>query len=406
MKYVIIGTSAAGITAAEELRKRQSDADIVMISADEYVHSRCMLHKYLSHERTAEELDFTEEGFFKKNRISWIQGRVTSLDTEGRAVCLASGEKVSYDKLLIASGANSSIPPVGDLRKAENVCGLRHLSDAQKIDAMSEKAQNVLVIGSGLVGLDAAYGLLDRGKNVTVVEMADQILPMQLDAHAAQAYQKLFEKAGVKFFLGKSAKEASCGADGMIHEVILDTGEVISCDVVIAATGVRPATEFLEGSGIEINCGIQVNSRMETSRPDVYAAGDVTGLSGIWPNAMKQGRTAARNMCGDSEEYTDTFAQKNTINFFGLVTLCLGELRPGEGDRVVAQEDRSVYRRAILRDGKLAGILLQGDISNSGIWQYIIKNKIDLGAKEKNLFKITFADFYGTGEKGKYVWNV
>lgn len=406
MKYVIIGTSAAGITAAEELRKQQKDADIVMISSDEYVHSRCMLHKYLSHERTAEELDFTEKDFFEKNRISRIQGKVTSLDTGAKQVCLGEDEKVPYDKLLIASGANSFIPPVGDLRKADNVCGLRHLSDAQRIDSMAENAENILVIGSGLVGLDAVYGLLERGKNVTVVEMADQILPMQLDAHAAKAYQELFEKAGTTFFLGKSAKEAPCQADGRIHEVILDTGESIPCDMVIVAAGVRPATEFLDGSGIEENRGIQVNAHMETSQADIYAAGDVTGLSGIWPNAMKQGRTAAQNMCGVRAEYTDAFAQKNTINFFGLVTLCLGELRPQEGDHVLMQEDRRVYRRAILRDGKLTGMLLQGDISHSGIWQYIIKNRIDVSRMEKRLFRISFADFYGTGEKGKYVWSV
>ena len=144
---------------------------------------------------------------------------------------------------------------------------------------------------------------------------------------------------------------------------------------------------------------------METSVKDVYAAGDVSGLSGIWPNAMKQGRTAARNMCGGNETYTDTFAGKNTINFFGLVTLCLGAIVPQEGDEVVAEEDSKNYRRAILRDGKLCGILLQGDISNSGIWQYIIKEQIHVGSIGKNIFKLSFADFYDTGERGKYVWK-
>lgn len=406
MRYVIIGTGAAGITAAEELRKQHSEAQIVMISSDEQVHSRCMLHKYLSHERTAEELDFTQDGFFEKNRISQVHGKVVSVDTDSKSVCLETGEKVPYDKLLIASGANSSIPPVGDLRKAVNVCGLRHLSDARKIDALAEKAEKILIIGSGLVGLDAAYGLLERGKKVTVVEMADQILPVQLDAHAAGAYQELFEKAGATFYLGKSAKEAPCGEDGNIRAVTLDTGEMIPCDLVIVAAGVRPATEFLDGSGIRTDRGVQVNSYMETNCADVYAAGDVTGLSGIWPNAMKQGKTAAQNMCGGRVEYTDTFAQKNTINFFGLVTLCLGALHPADGDKVLVEEDMRVYRRAIIRDGKLLGILLQGDISNSGIWQYIIKNGIDVGAKEKHLFRITFADFYGTKERGAYEWNV
>ena len=405
MRYVIIGTGAAGITAADEIRRQKEDAEILMISADAQVHSRCMLHKYLSHERTAKELDFTEEGFFEKKRIDVVNGKAASVNTEDKTVILESGEQISYHKLLIASGAQSCIPPVGDLKKADNVSGLRHLSDAQKIDDMTKNSKHILVIGSGLVGLDAAYGLLERGKKITVVEMAPQILPVQLDENAAKAYQDRFEKAGAEFRLGSRVQETVCGADGNICEVVLDSGEHINCDFVITATGVRPADAFLEGSGIACERGIQVDSHMETNIKDVYAAGDVTGLSGIWPNAMKQGRTAARNMCGGNEIYADTFAEKNTINFFGLVTLCLGAIIPQEGDEVLTEEDSHNYRRAILRDGRLCGILLQGDISNSGIWQYIIKQQIYLGGIGKNIFRLTFADFYDTGERGKYVWK-
>lgn len=406
MKYVIIGTGAAGITAADEIRKRDKDGEIVMITTDSQVHSRCMLHKYLSHERTAKQLDFTEEDFFAKRNITVVYERAESVNAGAKTVRLASGKEISYDRLLISTGAQSFIPPVGDLRKAGNVSGLRDLTDAQKIDAMTENVENILVIGSGLVGLDAAYGLLERGKKITVVEMASQILPAQLDAKAAKAYQDLFEKAGVRFRLGSSVKETVCSEDGNIREVILDSGERIGCDFVIVATGVRPADGFLEGSGIECERGVRADARMETGVKDVYAAGDVTGLSGIWPNAMKQGRTAARNMCGGNETYTDTFAEKNTINFFGLTTLCLGKIVPGDEDEVLAEEDRSRYRRAVLRDGRLLGILLQGDISNSGIYQYIIKEKICVGDAGRNIFRLSFADFYDTGERGKYVWKV
>lgn len=411
MMHVIIGGGAAGVTAAKEIRGWQPDAQIVMICADEQVHSRCMLHKYLSHERTAEELDFTEEGFFEKNQIVQICDKVVSVDIEKKEVCLASDRKIAYDRLLIATGADSVIPPVGDLRKAENVFGLRHLSDAQKIDRMAEKSENILVIGAGLVGLDAAYGLLERGKKVTIVEMAPRILPVQLDEHGAKPYQELFEKAGVSFRLGCRAQKAVCESDGRIHSVELDSGESIPCDMIIVAAGVRPSVGFLENSGINAERGIEVTSRMETNVKDVYAAGDVTGLSGIWPNAMKQGKMAARNMCGIKSgagvdtEYMDTFAAKNTINFFGLETLCLGVLQPEECDEVFVEEDMHIYRRAILRDGKMRGIIIQGDISNSGIWQYIIKNEIHVRAKGKDIFRLTFADYFGTGERGKYVWT-
>lgn len=405
MKYVIIGVGAAGMTAASEIRAFAPDSEIVMISKDQKVHSRCMLHKYISHERDAESLNFAEEDFFEKKKIRWVKEAVAAIDTENRKVTLASGEE-SYDKLLIASGANSFLPPVGDLRKASNVFGLRHLTDAQEIDEMAEQSENILIIGSGLVGLDAAYGLLERGKKISIVEMADQILPVQLDAHAASEYQTRFEKAGARFYLGRKAQEAKCQDDGKIHEVVFDDGTTVPCDMIIVAAGVRTATEFAEGSKIEMNRGILVNEYMQTSDPNVYAAGDVTGLSGIWPNAMKQGKTAARNMCGYETVYEDRFAAKNTINFFGLTTLCLGKIKADPEDQILVKEDAFVYKRAVVNDGKVLGILLQGDISNAGIWQYIIKNNVDISKFRKNLFQITYADFYQTGERGKYEWKI
>ena len=281
MNYVIIGTGAAGIMAAKEIRKLKKDAQIPMISADEQVHSRCMLHKYLSHERTAEELSFVEEDFFEKNQIAEVYGHIEVIDTANQMVDTKGGESICYDKLLISTGADSFIPPVGDLRKAKNVFGLRHLKDAQEIDKMAEDAEKILIIGSGLVGLDAAYGLIERGKKVTVVEMAEQILPVQLDAHAAKTYQELFEQAGVQFYLGCKAEGAVCEADGMIRAVTLDTGKQLLCDLIIVAAGVRPAVGFLEKSEIEVERGIKVNSKMETNVPNVYAAGDVTTLSSI-----------------------------------------------------------------------------------------------------------------------------
>ena len=407
MRYVIIGAGVAGVEAAKVIRAQDIEGQIVMVSADTDVHSRCMLHKFIAGERDERGLDFTEKDFFERYQIQWIKGvRAAGLDTEKKQVRLEDGRSISFDKLLLANGADSFIPPVGELRKASNVYGLRNLTDAQAIVAAAEDAKNVLVIGSGLVGLDAAYGLLERGKKLTVVEMADQILPVQLDKNGAKAYQERFEQAGVKFVLGRKASEASCEADGKIAKVTLDNGESLPCDMIIVAAGVRPSLSWLEGSKIACGRGIEVDAGMKTSAEDVYAAGDITGLSGIWPNAADQGRIAGRNMCGGQAAYTDTYAVKNTINFFGLVTLCVGKIRPEDGDLVYVREDQKKYERAIVKDGKVEGILLQGDISNSGFWQYLIKNKIDISSIEKDVFSISYADFYQIGEKGKYQWKV
>lgn len=405
MKYVIVGAGVAGTEAAKTIRQRDNDGEILMISVDTHVHSRCMLHKFIAGERDEAGLDFTEKDFFDTYKVDWKKGvRVKEVCPGQKEICLDNGEKISYDKLLLANGADSFIPPVGELRKASNVYGLRNLSDAQAIVKEAEDAENVLVIGSGLVGLDAAYGLLELGKKITIVEMVDRILPVQLDVHGANAYQKLFENAGVRFVLGRKASEAVCEADGKIHKVTLDNGEELPCDILIVAAGVRPALACLEGSGIEYDRGITVDACMKTSKEDIYAAGDITGLSGIWPNAANQGRIAGKNMCGGTEEYTDKYAIKNTINFFGLVTLCVGRILEEEGDQIQIREDRTQYKRIILKDGKVEGVLLQGDISHAGTWQYLIKNKIDVSGIKKDIFDISFADFYSMDGKGQYEW--
>ena len=194
-------------------------------------------------------------------------------------------------------------------------------------------------------------------------------------------------------------------AEGKITRLVLDNGTEIPCDLVIVAAGVRSAVAGMDGEGIVIDRGLQVNEYLETGAADVYAAGDVTGLSGIWPNAQKQGDTAALNMCGSKVAYTDRYAMKNTINFFGLVSMCVGLIVPEEGDTVIAREGASSYKRVILRDGKVAGVLLQGDISHGGIWQYLIKNGIPVDTIEKDIFALNFGDFYGIKENGEYQWN-
>ena len=176
--------------------------------------------------------------------------------------------------------------------------------------------------------------------------------------------------------------------------------------MVIVAAGVRPGTAGMDGEGIRIDRGIQVNEYLQTDVPDIYAAGDVTGLSGIWPNAMKQGETVALNMMGSAVAYTDTFAIKNTINFFGLASLCVGVIKPEENDVVIAREDARNYKRIILRNGKVAGVLLQGDIAHAGIWQYLIKNQIPVASIKKDIFELNFSDFYGIQENGDFVWKV
>ena len=406
MKHVIIGAGASGITAARTIRNLEPSAKITVVSQDKYVHSRCMLHRYLSHERDEKALSFIEEDFFEANQITWISGHdVSRIQTMEHEITLDDGQVLPYDKLLIATGANSFIPPVGQFREANNVFGLRHLSDAQAIRSLADQATNILIVGSGLVGMDAAYAFLEQGKNVTIVEMMERILPIQLNEKAGAVYKVAFEEHGCKFILGRKAVDTQMNTNGAIEKVILDDGTELPCELILVAAGVRPALECIKDTDIKADRFINVSDTLQTSSPDIYAAGDVTGLSGIWPNAMKQGKTAACNMCGQETIYEDRYAMKNTMNFYGITTLSLGRGAEEDGDTVLEQEDSRNYRRAIIRNGKLDSILLQGKIDYSGIYQYLIKNQIDIANFGKDVFHLSFADFYGIDEAGKYFYQ-
>jgi NAD(P)H-nitrite reductase large subunit len=406
MTHVILGVGAAGIMAAKTIRELKPYDKIIMISIDSYVHSRCMLHKYISHERNEDTISFVPEDFFTKQTITWFKNQeVTHIDTKNQNVQLSDETLVSYDRLLIATGANSLIPPIGNLKEANNVFGLRHLEDAMQIRNQAKHASQILIIGSGLVGMDAAYAFLEQKKHVTVVEMADRILPKQLDETAGHAYQKLFEDHGCEFILGKKVMETIMGESGKIESVVLDDGTTITCDIIVTAAGVRPAISCVKDSSIVTDRFIKVNDFLKTSCEHVYAAGDVTGISAIWPNAMKQGKTAAYNMCGVEMRYTDYYSMKNTMNFYGLTTLSLGDGSVKEGDQIIQCEDSLNYKKAVLRNGCLNSVLLQGTLDYSGVYQYLIKNKIPLDSIKTDIFHLSFADFYGIDETGQYSYK-
>ena len=415
MKHLIIGAGAAAISAVRTILKEKPNDSVVMVSQDEEIYSRCMLHKFISGERDAQSINFINDGILESPNVKWIKGKtITRLEisANGEKTVYSDNEKTaSGDTVLIATGSNSITPPIGELRTAINAFGLRHLCDAQSIAQCAKYADRIAVIGAGLVGLDAVYGILESeggdGKEITVVEMAPSALAVNLDAHAAQSYQRLFEKRGVKFHLAAKVVNTR-GSDGNIGALELEGGDLIPCDMVVMAVGVRAATAFLEGSGVELTerKAVKVDGYLATNVPGVYAAGDVAGLSGIWPNAQKQGEMAAYNMTGTRWAYEDRFALKNTVNFFGLLSLSLGAINPQEGDKVLVKEDRQNYRKLILRNGVPVGVILQGEIGGSGFWQHLIKNNVRIDNLGKSPWKVSYADFYGTEANGEYKWVV
>lgn len=397
MRYIVIGASAAGISGAKTLRELDKDAEIILVSKDENVYSRCILHHYISNHRDVDALNFTSKNFFEENNITWMKGlEVKSVNDKEKTLELSNGETLSYDKLLVCSGASAFIPPVPGLREGNNVVGLRNLDDAVLIKEQAKKVKNVVVLGAGLVGIDAVSGLLGQGLNISLVEMSNKILPLQLDKHASDVYEKKFTEEGVSLKLDVKAEKLLLDENNNPKALLLNTGEELPCELVVVATGVRSNIAFMENSNIECDrFGLIIDAKGQTNIEDIYGAGDVTGRNPIWPTAVKEGIIAAHNMLGKEMIMTDFFGSKNTMNFVGIATMSLGMVEPADETYIVETKvDSNNYKKIIHKDGKIYGAIIQGDLSYAGVLTQLIKENIDISKVTKNLFDIDYADFF------------
>ena len=408
MRYVVIGASAAGINGIRELRKLDKDCEIVLISKDKEIYSRCILHHYLGGHRTVPELNFAESNFEELYQVQWIKGKAcTGVRPEEKKVALEDGQEVSYDKLLIATGSHTFIPPIKNLKEANNVIGFRNLEDIETLKEAAKTKKEFLIMGAGLVGLDCASGLLELGVNVTMVEMADWMLVRQLDSRAAKTYQDAFEAKGVKQYYGDGIAEAVLNEEGNITSVILASGTEIACDYVVVTAGVRSNIEFLEGSGVETSkFGLVYDETGKTSDENIYGAGDVSGTRPIWPVAVKEGIIAASNMVGKARKMTDFFASKSTMNFMGIPSMSLGNVNPEDDTYSVEIRDTGdSYKKIVHQNGKIVGAILQGDLAYGGILQQLIARKIDVTKVKKPIFDVDYSDFFHINENFEFYYE-
>ncbi len=408
MRYVVIGASAAGINGIRELRKLDSTCEIVLISKDKEIYSRCILHHYLGGHRTVPELNFAEKNFEELYKVEWLKGKaVVAVNKEEKKVVLEGGEEVSYDKLLIATGSHTFIPPVKGLKEAKNVIGFRNIEDIDALKEAAKTRKNFVVMGAGLVGIDCVSGLLELGVNVTLVEMAGWMLVKQLDPKAAKTYQDAFLEKGVRQFYGTGIAEVVLDEKKEIIKVILSDGTELACDYMVVTAGVRSNVEFLAGSGIETSrFGLIFDETGKTSDDNIYGAGDVSGLSPIWPAAVKEGIIAASNMVGIPRKKTDFFASKSTMNFMGIPSMSLGDVNPEEGScSVEILETKDSYKKIVHKDGKITGAILQGDLAYGGILQQLIARRIDVTKVKKPIFDVDYSDFFNTRENFEFYFE-
>lgn len=395
MKYVIIGNSAAAVGCIEGIRKCDKNGSITVISDEpHHVYSRPLISYYLAGKVSAENMVYRKKDFYIKNNVDTMLGKkMVAIDPEKKLVSLDSKETVPYDKLLIATGSSPFVPPVGGLGDQKNVFTFLKYDDALGIEKLVTKDSRIVIIGAGLIGLKAAEGLAPVSKSVHVVEFAPRVLPMILDEQAAKPVQKRMEENGITFHLGLTADGVV--GDKRVEKVLLKDGTSLDCDILVMAVGVRPNVAEAKAAGVEVNRGIIIDDHMRTNVEDIYAAGDVTEaidlvtgerkIMALWPNAFAQGREAAYDMCNQHTDFAGVFPM-NAVGFFGHSIITAG-IQGGDGTEVLykSNEETGAMKRFIVKDDRLVGMILVGDVDRAGIYTYLMSEKIPLSSLEKEL---------------------
>ncbi len=392
MKYLIIGNSAGGIGAAEAIREVDKLGSLAIVSDEPYpAYSRPLISKYLAEKCPIEKMLFRPADFYVKNNIQTLLGqKAEQLDVKKRTLSLASGEKISWERLMLAPGGLPIVPAMEGADRIK-VFTFTTLDDARRIDQYLERlpvglGQEAVVVGGGLIGVSVTEALVKRGIKVTIVEMKEHVLNTILDEEASAFEEEALKKSGVDVITGHTVAEVSSYSGETVTSVILDSGRPIPCRLVVVAIGVRPRTELVSGTGIEVNRGIVVDRHMATSSPDVYACGDAAEaydfvygenrLSPIWPNAYMGGRIAGLNMAGVASEYKGGTAM-NSLKYFGVDAVSAGIVIPPDGSyEVLAAKHDHTYKKIVLKDGLIEGMVFVGDIEQSGVVFNLMKERV------------------------------
>lgn len=382
MRYLIVGSGPAGISAVEEIRKSDPEGPITMITAEAHpAFSPVMLTYWVSGRYPTERLFFRDmASWAQEHRVELRCGeRATAIDVQRQAVTLSCGEDVHYDRLLIATGAVPVIPPIPGIR-VKGVYAFRTFADAEGILTSRQALENLSIMGGGFIGIKLACHLQERGIEVAVFEKEPRLASRIFDQRASDIVREHLRGHGLTVETGTGIAEIA-SHDGWVSGARLEDGRTFPAQILVAAVGVRPNTALLDAAlGAVLGSargGIPVNERMETPLPRVYAAGDAASTldsltaapfnNAIWPAATRQGAVAGANMAGGQRTYVHNFSL-NAMNLYGLQVASAGHPYEQEGEEVrVFQEERdNTYRKVILKSNALIGFILIGDTSWAG----------------------------------------
>ena len=396
MNVLIIGNGLAGTLAAKSLRELDPDVGIEVFGEERHsYYPRPNLIEYLAGRLPLEKIfAFPEEWAARQGITLRLGEKIGRIRPAEKKVETAAGAALSYDALLIATGARAALPPVPGIDR-KGVFVLRTLDDARDLIAYLEGRPRVAVLGGGLLGLEIARALRGRGADVEVIEFFDRLLPRQLDPAAAAILRAQFEKAGISVRLRATAKEV-LGDSGGVRGLRFESGETLGTEAIVVAAGIKPEIGLAADAGLPVGRGVLVDDRMRTSGPGIFAAGDAAEhrgrIYGIIPAAFEQARVAAANMLGRDKPYGGT-VPFNTLKVAGLYLTSAGEIDaegPGFESLVHSDPEAGLYKKIVLQEGRLAGAIWMGTKKGAAEISRLVALKRDVGTIKQALLEDDF----------------
>ena len=378
-KYVIIGNGAAAVGCIEGIRSVDNAGKITVVSEENHaVYGRPLISYYLEGKTNLAHINYRPDDFYDKMGCDVLYGKkATAIDNGAKTVLLSDGEKLSYDSVCVATGSSPFVPPFKGLDTVEKKFSFMTLDDALALEKAIDNTSRVLIVGAGLIGLKCAEGIRERVAEITVCDLADRVLSSILDTDCALMMQKRLEENEIKFLLSDTAESF----EG--NTAVMKSGKKVDFDVLVLEVGVRANTALVKDIGGKANRGIIVDTKMQTTIPSVYSAGDCTEgddmssgskkVLAIMPNAYMQGYTAGVNMAGGSKVF-DNAIPMNSIGFFGLHAMTAGSY---DGE-VYEEKADGKLKRLFIRDGLLVGFILIGYTERAGIYTSLIREKTPL----------------------------
>jgi len=388
-EYVIIGNGTAAVGCIEGIRSVDTDSTITVISGEKHhVYSRPLISYLLEGKTDTEKMKYRPADFYKKNKVEVIWGKAVKCDSKKQFITLDSKEKLHYDKLCLCTGSSPFVPKFEGLEKVKNKFSFMTLDDALALDKVLSKDAKVMIVGAGLIGLKCAEGIADRVGSITVCDLADRVLSSILDSECAAVMQHKLEEHGISFLLGDTAVRFDK------NKAYMKNGAEVAFDILVLAVGVRAETELAVQAKCEVNRGIIADTRMQTSNANIYAAGDcaegydssigANRVLAILPNAYMQGRCAGINMAGGSDEFSNAVPM-NSIGFFGLHCATAGAY-PEDGE-VYEEKYSEGIKRLYIKDGRLHGYMLIGNVNRAGIYTSIVREQTVFDEEDLNKLK-------------------